>query len=284
MSTAPWRASALAPAGIGLALLIATVQIRMDDPWANGVLFLVALVPAALVLWEGLSARREDQADRAAVTTLLVAGLLLAGLTIGRLGQVLSDEEFGDSGGTLVWMLLLFTALTAYCYSRSRTVVCLLLGSLAAVGLLLATVHWVFQTDDFDVYRALLTLSFLALFGAGVAGEGRAGTILVGAAGVTVLAMGYVTNLIFIFSLESAEGVGWGWVLVTLVEAAALAVYAVQQLEPGPGYLGFFAFVLFAVSAGAGHGDSTLVGWPLALAVVTVLAGAWGLRQAAPAR
>jgi hypothetical protein len=120
MSTAPWRATALAPACIGVTLLIATVQIRMDDPWGDGVLLLVALVPAALALWESLSARREDQADRAAVTALLVSGLLLAGITIGRLGQVVSDDPFGGSGGTLVWMLILFTALAAYTYSRSR--------------------------------------------------------------------------------------------------------------------------------------------------------------------
>jgi hypothetical protein len=284
MSTAPWRATALAPAGIGLTLLVVTVQIRMDDPWADGVLFLVALAGAALMLWEGLSARREDQADRAAVTALLVAGLLLAGIAIARLGQLLSDGDFGGSGGTLVWTLALFTALAAYTYSRSRAVACLLITSLAAVSLLLASVHWVFQTSDFDVYRALLTLSFLVLFGAGVAGEGRSGTILVGAAGVTVIAMAYATGLVFLISLDGGGGgVGWGWELVTLFEGAALTVYAVQQLEPGPGYLAFFVLGLFAISA-ASSGDDTLVGWPLALAILTGLAGAWGLRAAAPGR
>jgi hypothetical protein len=277
MSTAPWRATTLAPASISLTLLIVTVQIRMNDSWADGTLLLVALVPAALVLWEALSARREDNVDRGAMSALLVAGLLLAGFAIARLGQLLSDDDFGGSGGTLVWMLLLFTVLAAYGHSRSRAVAALLVASLAAVGLLVATVHWVFQTEDVDVYRALLTVSFLVLFGAGVAGEGRPGTILVGAAGVTALVLVYLTGPFLFFDL--GDGVGWGWELVMVVEGAALALYAVQQLEPGPGYLGFFALGLFAISA-ASSGDDTLVGWPLALAIVTVLAVGPALRAA----
>jgi hypothetical protein len=284
MATTSWRAASLGPAGVLLTLLIVTVQIRMNDSWADGVLLLVAAVPAALVLWEGLIARRDDQLDRAATTVLLVSGLLLTGIAIGRLGQALSNDDFGDSGGTLVWMLLLFTAVTAYCYTRSRAVACLLIGSLAAVALLLATVHWVFQTSDFDVYRSLLTLSFVVLFAAGAAGEGRAATILVGAAGVTVLAMAYATGLAFVISsIGGNAGVGWGWELVALVEGAVLTVYAARQLEPGPGYLAFFVLVLFAVSAAATSDEATLVGWPLALAVATGLAAAWGLREEARA-
>jgi hypothetical protein len=264
------RAGSWAPAGIGLALFVGIAQIRMNDSWADGVLLLVAAASAALLLFGGLTAAREDQVDRAATTVLLVAGLALAGVAIGRLGQVLSSDDFGDSGGTLTWMLALFTLLAAYCHRRSRSVACLLIGSLAAVALLLAAVHWIFQTDDLDVYRALLTFSFVVLFGAGVGGEGRSGTVLVGAAGVTVLATAYATGFFFVFGL-GGDGVGWGWELAMLVQGAALALYAVQQVEPGPGYLAFFVLGLFAISAA--QGDSTLVGWPLALAILTAIAG-----------
>ena len=265
------RAGSWAPAGIGLALFVVTVQIRMDDSWADGVLLLAAAVPAALLLFVGLTAAREDPIDGAGKTVLLVAGLAVAGIAIVRLGQALANDDFGGSGGTLTWMLALFTLLAAYCYRRSRSLACLLIGALAAVGLLLATVHWIFQTDEIDVYRALLALWFVVLFGAGVAGEGRTGTVVVAAAGVTVLAAAYATGLLFLFSLEDS-GTGWGWEAVTLVQGAALALYAVQQLEPGPGYLAFFVLALFALSAA--EGDSTLVGWPLALAILTAIAGA----------
>jgi hypothetical protein len=267
---APSRAGSWAPAGIGLALVVVTVQIRMNDSWADGVLLLVAAGPAALLLFGGLTATREDQVDSAATTVLLVAGLALAGVAIARFGQVLSSDDFGDSGGTLTWMLALFTLLAAYCHRRSRSVACLLIGALAAVGLLVAAVHWIFQTDDLDVYRALLAFSFVVLFGAGVGGEGRSGTVLVAAAGVTVLATAFATGFFFVFGL-GGDGVGWGWELVTLVQGAALALYAVQQAEPGPGYLAFFVLALFALSAA--EGDSTLVGWPLALAILTAIAG-----------
>jgi hypothetical protein len=279
MTTASWRAGALAPAGIGLTLLVLTIQIRMDDSWADGVLLVVALIPAALLIYESMTAAAESPADRAGRTVLVVAGLTLTGYGIARFGQALSDDSYGDSGGTLTWMLALFTALTVWCHSRTRAVICVLIGALAGVSLLLATVHWVFQTDDFDVYRALLTFAFLILFGAGIAGEGRASTLLVAAAGVTVIAETYATGLLFLISPDGASGVGWGWELVMIVEGLALAVYAVQQLEPGPGYLGFFVLALFALSAG--QGDSTLIGWPLALAIGTVLAAVWGVRETA---
>jgi hypothetical protein len=283
MTSSPLRAGALAPAAIGLALLIATVESRMNDSWGDGVLLLVALLGAALLIFEATSTTVEDQGDRAARTVLLVTGLGLAGLAIARLGQVLTDDDFGGSGGSLVWMLALFTGVTAWCHTRTRAAVCVLLGALAGVGLLLAAVHWVFQTDDIDVYRGLLTFSFLILFGAGFAGEGRSSTLLVVAAGVSVLAMSYITGILFLVSFDGGEsgGVGWGWELVMLVEGAALAVYAMQQLEAGPGYLAFFVLGFFSITAA--QGDHTLIGWPLALAIGTAVAAAWGLREASAA-
>lgn len=288
-----WRLGTLAPAGVGLALFVALVQIRMDEPWSSGVLLAVATVPALLLVADGLAVARNDGAPRAAVTVLLVAGLLLAAVTIGRLAQVLGSDEVGG-GGTLTWTLALFTAVAAYCYARSGSVACLLLASLAAVGLLLAAVNWVFGTEDVDTYRALLAFSFVVLFGAGLAVAGRPGTVLVGAAGVTVLAGSYGTGLLFLF-FPGGANLGWGWELVTLVEGLALLAYAGLRLEPGPAYLAFFVLVVFVTTAavsgssagglvldGSGGEDSSpsLVGWPLAVAIATAAAAAWGTRAA----
>jgi hypothetical protein len=74
----------------------------------------------------------------------------------------------------------------------------------------------------------------------------RAGTILVGAAGVTVLAGSYV--LLFGGSL------GWGWELVMLVEGLALLAFAARRLEPGPGYLAFFALAIGTAAAALNGG------------------------------
>lgn len=288
MATSLSRASSLAPAGIGLTLFVVAAQIRMDDPWADGVLLLVAAVPAAALLLLGLAAADGDQSERTAAEILLVAGLVLAGIAVARLGQVLTGDEATEGGGTLTWMLALFTAVAAYCARRARSVACLLIASLAAVALLLEAVNWIFSTEDVDVFRVLLTLSFAVLFGAGLAAGGRTGTILVAAAGVTVIASSYATGLFFLF-VPGGGTLGWVWELIMLIQAAALLAFAVQRREPGPAYLAFFVFVLFVTTAGAefsgfvGTEDDepshTLAGWPLALAIGTAALAALGLRQ-----
>jgi hypothetical protein len=287
VTTSSEQASALAPAAIAFSLCVGLTQLRMDDTWANGVLLLVAAVPAAVLVVLGLSAAVEGFENRAATTMLLVAGLFLAAVAILRLGQVLAgDDDVTGGGGTLTWMLLLFTGLAAYCSSRTRSVACLLIAALASVGLLLEAVNWIFGTDDPDVFRALLTLSFLVLFLAGVSTSGRPGTVLVAAAGVTVIVSSYLFGLFFVF-LPGGATTGWGWELVMLLEGVALLAYAASEFEPGPGYLAFFVLVLFVMTAasgdvaigGNGEPADTLVGWPLTLAIVTVVVGALALRR-----
>jgi hypothetical protein len=288
----PARAAALAPAAVGLAVFIALAQMRMDDPWAVGVLFLVALVPAVVVLALALGASSRDAA-RGAATVLVVAGLTLAAIAHVRLGQILAGDDWAEHGGTLTLTLALFTAIAAYSYRETRSVAALLIAALAAVGLLLEAVNWIFSTESTDVFRALLAFAFVLLFVAGLSVSGRPGTVLVGAAGVTVIASSYAMGFFFVFGL-SGSGLGWGWELVMLLEGLALLGYAALQLEPGPAYLAFFVLALFALTAATvgglvveGNGNDnashTLVGWPLAIGIATALATAWGLR-ARPAR
>jgi hypothetical protein len=265
----------LAPAALAATLLVAVLQIRMDASWSTGVLLAVAALPALVVLRLALRLARDEDAARAAVTTLLVAGLVLAGVAIGRLGHALAGDGFTESGGTLTWMLALFCALSIACARRARSAACLLIAALAGVGLLLEAVNWVFGTEDVDVFRALLALSFALLFGAGALLRGRAGTVLVAAAGVAALAGAYVTGT-FLGPFGGGGGLGWGWELVTLVEGVLLAVYAAARLEPGPGYLAFFLLAVFVATAAPA--ESTVLGWPLALALATLVL--LGLRRA----
>jgi hypothetical protein len=290
----PRRAGALAPAGVGLALFALTAQIRMDDPWSDGVLLVAAAIPALLLLGLGLVAARGDASSRAAATVLLVAGLVLAGVAIARLGQVLAGGDTTAGGGTLTWMLALFVAVAAYCTRRTRSAACLLIAALASVALLLEAVNWIFDTENVDTFRALLALSFVALFLAGLAVSGRAGTILVGAAGVTVVVSAYVMGLALAFSSEGAADLGWGWELVALLEGAALLGYAAVELQPGPAYLAFFVLLIFVTTAAStggsvvfggesGEAAESLVGWPLALGIGTLVAALLGLRRASSA-
>jgi hypothetical protein len=279
----PDRLAGFAPAGVGLALLVAITQVRMNGPWSDAALVAAAAVPAVLLLALGVRAGSGREQSHDAVTVLLVAGLVLAAAALGRLGDALAGEDFLEHGGTLTWMLAAFTALAAVCTRRTGSAACLLLAALAAVGLLLEFVNWAFGTEALGTFRALLAVSFAVLFVAGLVVGGRAGTVLIGAAGVTVLAATYVTGAALLFAVGS--DVPWGWELVTLLEGLALATYAVQRLEPGPGYLAFFVLLSFAGTAALGGGtedgepSQTLVGWPLALAIGTVAAALPAVRR-----
>jgi hypothetical protein len=278
------RARDLVPACVGLALFVAATQVRMDEPWSEGVLLVVAAVPAAVVLALAVASARGD--DDATTTVLLVAGLALAALTVTRLGQVSGDDN--PSGGTLTWLLAAYTALAGGLARATRASVCVLVGSVAAVGTVLAAVNWIFESENPDTYRALLIVAFVVLFGAGLATSGRAGTILVAAAGVAALTSAYALGVGFVFGGISSEE--WGWELAMGLEGLALLAYAAAWRAPGPGYLAFFVLLSFVVTAGAvggavilegsGSGDPgpSLVGWPLALGIATALAAGWGLR------
>jgi hypothetical protein len=98
--------------------------------------------------------------------------------------------------------------------------------------------------------------------------------VLVGAAGLTALAGAYVTGIST--GLLPEAGAGWGWELVTLVQGLLLALHAARRLEPGPGYLALLVLAAFAVTAAPG--EATLLGWPLALALVAL--ALLGLRRA----
>jgi hypothetical protein len=289
---APERAAAFAPAAVGLALFVGVAQLRMDEPWSLGLLFVVALVPAVFVLALALGASAGDNAPRGAATVLVVAGLALTGIALVRLGQVLAGDDWASHGGTLTLVLALFTAVAAYWYRETRSVACLLIASLAAVGLLLESVNWIFGTESSDVFRALLAFSFVVLFVAGLSVPGRPGTVLVGAAGVTVLVSSYVMGLFFGF-FPGGASTGWGWELILILEGLALLGYGAVELEPGPGYLAFFVLLIFVTSTASANGgllgsdgeaSHTLVGWPLALAIATALAAVWGVRGTSAAR
>lgn len=292
------QAAALAPAGIGLALFVLVVEIRMDDPWADGVLFLVAAVAAVVLLVLGLAAAEPDDGSPPAATALLVAGLFVAAIAIARLGNLLGGDDFTAAGGTLTWVFGLFTLVAALCAQRTGSSVCVLIAALAAVAFVLEFVNWVFGADDVDTFRVLLAIAFVVLFGAGASLPGRTGTMLVAAAGVTVIASYY--TVFGIILIGDTGGLGWGWELITLLEGLALAVYAATQLERGPGYLAFFVLLLFGVSAALVTAEESgfvfegedpvaepsvsLVGWPLVLLIATVVAAVAGLRRQVAAK
>jgi hypothetical protein len=276
---------------VALTLFVSMVEIRMNAPWSTGVLLLVAALPAAVLIGLGLASARGDARPHAAVAVFLITGLLLAAIALLRFADLINGDETLSTGGTLTLVLALFTALAAFCWVRSGSSACLLVAALAAVALVLSAVNWIFDTDDVDVFRTLLAVSFALLFAAGVLTGGREGIVLVGAAGVTVFATAFLNGFsLFLLPFQGGGSLGWGWELVVLVQGIALLACAASWLEPGPAYLAFFALAIFVTTAAFANGvivigseespAEDLLGWPLAIGIATIVAFAWGVGQA----
>ena len=88
------RAAALAPAAVALTLLVVMVQIRMDGPWSEGVLVLVALIAAVPAFALALAAPREARAER----TALVVCALLAGGSFSSISSTAQAFELAEQG------------------------------------------------------------------------------------------------------------------------------------------------------------------------------------------
>jgi peptidoglycan/LPS O-acetylase OafA/YrhL len=103
---------------------------------------------------------------------------------------------------------------------------------------------------------------------------------LVNAAGLAALGIAatYAAELVL---LGRAADPAWGWELLLLAAGCGLIAYASVDRERGPAVLGVLTLAAFVALAATG--DATPAGWPLALAVPTVVMLAIGLRPTTPA-
>jgi hypothetical protein len=286
----PHRGDLIAAAAVPLAIGVLLAEVRFDGTWARGVLFAVALLAGTLVLGMGLLAPLEEERPRAYQTVLLVAGLALVAVTIGRLAQVLGEERPFAAAGTLTWTTTLFAGIAAFGAWHRRSAICALLEFAAGGAALLAFVDWVFQPRGPDTFRWLLLALMLGYATVHVRLREhwrRHAVQAVNAAGVAgvALAATFLTSLVISRSAplgdfaRPALTAGTGWELVLVALGLALVAYAGVDREPGPGYLGFVVLVLFVILAGQpGQGGASLIGWPILLLLVGGAGVAAGLR------
>ncbi|HYI99234.1 MAG TPA: hypothetical protein VEX36_06105 [Thermoleophilaceae bacterium] len=107
------------------------------------------------------------------------------------------------------------------------------------------------------------------------------GVQLITAAGLAILglAMSLVGEL-WVVSFAGTELIyagRTGWELMSLLGGAGLVAYAVLRREPGPGYLGVATLFFFLIGTVGPNEDASLMGWPLVLVVLAVVAGAVAL-------
>lgn len=276
---------------IGAALLAAAfvvVELRMDEPWANGVLFLVAAVPAAALLAAGLREPPLADRPRAGASALLLGGLAVFAFADFRLLQLLGRDDAFDAPRSLTVFFVLLTAVALLAAARSRSAACLLVGAAAFGGTVLAAVRWIFDTENIASYRpALLALAVLFAAAAwAIRARARHRDVLVDAAGLSILVLAQLGGGLF---FGFGDGLPDFWEAVVLAGGLALVAYAALTRAPGPGVLALLILAAFSALVGIERefgfegeeaaDEASLVGWPLVLLAGGLAALAYGLTR-----
>ena len=291
----PHRGDLIAAGAVPFTLAVVLLNVRMDATWGDGIHLVITGLACALVLGMGFMAEREPEHEhpRAYQTVLLLAGLVLLAIFLGRLAQVLGADDPVSSSGALTWESALFAAVAAFAaWGRINSPVAALLELVAGSVFLLAFVDWVFSPEGPTTFRWLLALLIVSYAAGHLAWRDRKrrhAVHFVNAAGIAGIALA-LTYLGDLFGAAIAGGGGGGapnpgtwWELVLLGVGLGLVAYAAVDREPGPAYLGFFVLVLFAFLAGLpGQDGASIVGWPLLLLILGAAALAAGLRPLAP--
>ena len=266
-----------------LTVAIVLVQSRYDAEWSDGVMLVIAAAGAVAFLALGIQRRAESGAPPASDSVLLVAGLLLAFVALGRLAEVLGSDDDEIGAGTLTWMLLAFGAIALWPGVRKQSAICGFLSALAFGGALLAAWQWIFDPDSVAPFRWLLLALAAAYIGVSLVLRGnryRHSELLVSAAGLSALAIGLMSGVEILFGFGQTEPLPALWEAVLVVAGCGLLAYAAADRSPGPALIGVALLGIFvALTVGE---EATLLVWPLLLGALGLVALAAGLRPRAP--
>jgi hypothetical protein len=268
----PHRGDIVAMGVVPLTLAVVVADVRMESAWGDlPHLALVAVALAFVGAMAMLAPLERPEGPRAYHSVLLVAALVLGALGTYRLGRLLGAGRLFDRAGTLTWSLALFGAMaTAAAYAK-RSAFCTLVAALAFGGAFVAFCDWVFDLDGASSYRWLL-LILMAVFAVRSLGlreaRPRQAVAMVNSAAASALALAV---------LNAITGAGWGWELVVVATGFGVLAYASSDRENGSAYLGGLILAAF-VYAEATRGGASLLGWPLALALMSLVGLGLGLR------
>lgn len=294
----PHRGDIVAAGVVVLTLFTVLVNARFAGDWAVGVRLLVTLAAALPVVAMAVQAQSGDAVPRAYESILHVASFVLVVLSLGLLADLLGAE--GGSGST-TWVGTL-VALYALWFARERnSAIMALLAALTAVIVVLAAIDWVLEINSFtDVEWILLACAVALTLGAVSQRDARRrhAVSLVDAAGLTVLALGFVVFAEeFVAQLLTAFGGGLfgaldgatpaaafsggpaGWELVLLAFGFGLVAYGCVDRERVPQFIGIGVLSLFLLQAAwPGEDGPSLIGWPIVLLLLAGVLLVIGLR------
>jgi hypothetical protein len=279
----------LAVAGAALGIGSAIAYTRMQNSWAEFPNLLLLAVPSAILFALALAPRSGGErvgtrpdgglAPWQTLFFLFAIGLLAASLV--QLIQVLGKDAPGS--GTYTWIFILSGLAAADVSVRLDSPGVTLLAAIFFGAAGLFAVNWIDDQAQVATYRDVLLLEgilFILVARAVWSSRGEHANQLVALGGVGLIAGAVLGNsasalagLPFFADTFTSHGED-GWKLVLIVATIGILVFAAWRHHGGSafvGLLGFYFFYLFTFGAG------TLEGWPLILALVTVVSFAWAL-------
>lgn len=288
----PFRGAQVASGVVVLVTLAALLELRMD--WSAGGHLLVSGT-AAVFVW-GLVLATPPIAGQPTtwLSALCLGALALLVLSLGRIAEVLGAEGFYTGAGTATWAAALVCVASAALARRRRSPACSLVAGLAGTAAPVLAASWAFDASAAAI-RWILLLCAVALALSAVATRDRQpdhAAQLANAGGLAVVAIGVSGGLlVFVFGVQD---IGWGWELVLLTAGFGLLAYGTVDSQRGPVLVGLLDLVVFLAGAGLAGGGleggsdglrgvDSLIGWPIALALMALLLLTVGLRPTRPA-
>jgi len=288
----PFRGDVIAAGVVVLVTLTWTLAVRFDAAWSAAAHLAYAAVALAFVGALAALAPLEGHTPRAYQSVLYVAAIALFMVVVAELGRVAGADRVASTAGALTWESALVAAFALVPATARNSAVCTLIGAVVGGVAVVAAVQWIWSPDGLATARWVL-LGLMVVYALGAIGQRdrrlRHGVALVDAAGLAVAAIALTFALSGVFGGEDdggpVAGVAWGWELLIVAAGFGLIAYSSVDRQPGPAYLDVANLVLFTVitSLGVSASGATLVGWPLALALMAAVLLAVGLRPTTPA-
>jgi hypothetical protein len=284
--------------GVGVLVL----SVRKDGPtdfvenngWGDFALFLLYLIPAALLYGGAVLSRNDTGELRPWQAIGSVFGLVFVAVTLSQFVDLVG----GNAGAPLntAWIALATAGAAFYAGIVIGVRFQFLAGGLALLVAWLAIWDEVIENgvfDDLGTLRGLLGVFAILMLAAGLYlwrsrpdGVWKASELLTVAgiaavAGTAVVSVtGYIVGQIVGAFSPGAEGIGGEptvfWDIITLVVALGLILLGTLIGTRGPVYVGAIGLLLFAVLVGqdldAAEPHNDLVGWPLVLLILGALA------------
>jgi hypothetical protein len=283
--------------GLGFFMAFARKSGGLGGGWSDWALFITLLIITVFLYALGLVGRLITPTARPWQTVYVVFGILLLPFMLFQFIQAVGGDATADLN--VFWVLLVTAAAAAFAALVADVRYSLLLASISVIIGLSALWDKILSNGLFThygIYRGLLVIYGLLLLAGAFAvyrfdpfarlrpgGTGasepdrwlRAQDVVTGAA-IAAVAAGAITFTAFfaqasVFAVRVASP-SLLWDIELLVASLLAVIWGSRVGVRGPTYVGAIGLLIFLIDVGSEVGvdvpDSTIVGWPLILALV----------------